>query len=231
VFTTQHAANLYREVYSITECPKIVVIENGFNEDIFTLVDEELLFQRAQENETFSLLHSGELYGGRDPSLLFQAIKNLQRTHLDFPNFELVFRGASDAQHYSNVVQDLNIDPLVRFLPKQSYHGSIEEMLSSKALLLLQSELFNNQVPGKVYEYLRARKPILALTKPGSATASLLAGVEHAVVADIDSADEIADALAKILSVNVEPDFNSDRYNRFSRTEMLASVLDRLVAE
>jgi len=41
-------------------------------------------------------------------------------------------------------------------------------------LLLLQASNCNSQIPAKVYEYLRAGKPILALTDPEGDTATLL---------------------------------------------------------
>ena len=53
----------------------------------------------------------------------------------------------------------------------------------------------NEQIPAKIYEYLRANRPILALTDPLGDTAATL---RHAGVGDIvrlDSASDIVEAL------------------------------------
>jgi hypothetical protein len=53
-------------------------------------------------------------------------------------------------------------------------------MLGADSLLVLQGATCNAQVPAKVYEYLRAARPILGLADPSGDTARVLlaAGIE-----------------------------------------------------
>ncbi len=224
VFTTGHAAQLYAEVYGERASAKALVIENGFNEDVFGEVEGQLA-QRSADQAPFTLLHSGDLYGGRNPGALFEAMAGGGGDH---GAMQVNFRGASNYSAFVEQARSLGLDSQVAFLPVQPYRDSIVEMLEADALLLLQSELFYNQVPGKVYEYLRCRKPILALTKPGSAVAQLLADVGHALVADIDSSRDIQPALARLQSMSVADQFDVGRYDRYARTRELAAQLDRL---
>ena len=61
------------------------------------------------------------------------------------------------------------LDGAVAFLPRVPYDESLRELGAADALLLLQaSEDTVDLVPAKLYEYLRAQKPTLALVHPGA---------------------------------------------------------------
>jgi hypothetical protein len=73
-------------------------------------------------------------------------------------------------------------------LPALPHRKAIEDCGEADALLLFQAASCNHQIPAKVYEYLRLRKPILALTSPQGDTAALLNRVRGATILDL--ADE-----------------------------------------
>ncbi len=75
------------------------------------------------------------------------------------------------------------------------YLAALEEMLSVDGLLLLQASNCNAQIPAKLYEYLRAERPILALTDPAGDTARTLDAAGAGLVARLDSTDEIEAAI------------------------------------
>ena len=58
--------------------------------------------------------------------------------------------------------------------PPIGYGEALAEMISSDALLILQASNCNDQIPAKLYECLRARRPILGLTDPAGDTAAAL---------------------------------------------------------
>src|SRR6266850_8165330 len=72
-------------------------------------------------------------------------------------------------------------------------------MMRADGLLVLQAGNCNDQIPAKVYEYLRCRRPIIGLTDPAGDTAGLLrkAGIND--IARLDSAAEIAPGLRRFL--------------------------------
>jgi hypothetical protein len=69
----------------------------------------------------------------------------------------------------------LRIDDIVMLEPRVGYREALAEMLAADGLLVLQAANCNYQVPAKLYEYLRARRPILALTDAAGDTAQTLA--------------------------------------------------------
>ena len=72
-------------------------------------------------------------------------------------------------------------------------------MLTVDALLVMQASNCNEQIPAKIYEYLRAGKPILGLTDPEGDTAGVLRGAGVNDIARLESADEIAQVLPALV--------------------------------
>jgi hypothetical protein len=68
------------------------------------------------------------------------------------------------------------------------------------ALLVMQASNCNAQIPAKIYEYLRAGRPILGLTDPAGDTAGVLRGAGLEAMARIDSAEEIAALLPRFVA-------------------------------
>jgi hypothetical protein len=65
----------------------------------------------------------------------------------------------------------------------------------------MQASNCNEQIPAKVYEYLRAGKPILCLSDRAGDTARLLQRGGLQVFADLASAEEIAAAIPAFLAL------------------------------
>ena len=179
------------------------------------------------------ILYSGELYeNGRDPTALFKALRKYQ-TNPQGSNksIKIIFRGVSKYQQYSAQVDYLGINSLVEFLPGVRYEASIKEMLESDALLALQGEIFNSQIPGKIYDYLRTCKPVMALVDPNGATADLLRPIKHASIADINSEDEIYSCLLDLPNISASKTYDYGIFSRKKRTELLATYLDEVINE
>lgn len=222
-FTTERAAQLYRRLYPDEKLTKFTVIENGFDEGNFkdiTIVDEHV-------NSKYTLLHSGAVYeNGRDPKSLFSAISELQQEGvLNKDNFELVFRGAT-SERYALRVQQLKIANLVHFKASVPYKKSLTEMAATSGLLLIQGQLFNNQIPGKAYEYIRCNKTILALTPKDGSTGRLLQQVNSTEI--VEGVDEIKEAIKRMLVKGSITERVSAGFSRYAKTQQLDRLLRSL---
>jgi len=224
VFTTKRASTLYQSLYPDIKLSNFHVIENGYDEGNFASLTQ-------QQNERvgfFSLLHSGAVYeNGRDPQAIFSAISTLKRKgKISNNNFELAFRGLPSAGPYESVLSELDITDLVAFKPSISYKDSLEEMMQASALLIIQGPLFNNQIPGKLFEYIRTNKPILALTPNNGATGLLLKDVEMSSMG-IHSID-LEKALLELISLKVKEREGIEKYSRYEKTKQLANILNSM---
>ncbi len=74
-------------------------------------------------------------------------------------------------------------------------------MLTADGLLILQAANCNDQIPAKLYECLRTRRPILGLTDPLGDTGRALAAAGIDTVAPLDSPPAIAEAIERFIDL------------------------------
>lgn len=144
----------------------------------------------------FLLSHTGALYGGkRDPSLLFKALSSLvcggtiPRTRL-----RIAFFG-EEAPWLRNLAERAGIGDLVKVCGPVPRHVALQIQKRSQALLLPQ---WNHPdevgvCPAKLFEYLVARRPVLAFGGPGGAVKEILDRTRAGV--HVDTYQEMENAL------------------------------------
>jgi peptidoglycan/xylan/chitin deacetylase (PgdA/CDA1 family) len=236
VFTTCSARDAYRRRYSALPPQKFHVIENGYEEENFEGAESIVAKSKLLPSDKLTLLHSGLLYAdGRDPSAFFAAIAAIkQRGAAKAESLRIVLRAAGDDERLKGLIQHLQIDDIVFVEPPVSYLMALTEMLEADGLLLFQGTPFNTQVPAKIYEYFRARKPIFGLLDPSGESALTLqkAGFESA--ADIMSAEEIEHALGAFLAqlraghAHIASNEVVESSSRLHRAKQLARVFNQL---
>ena len=91
------------------------------------------------------------------------------------------------------------VQAFVETLPPLPYREALAEMLRADALLVMQGENCNEQVPAKVYEYLRAKRPILCLADPKGDTAAVMREAGVQAIAKLESVDAIESLLPAFL--------------------------------
>jgi len=201
LFTTPGAARMYRERYPFA-ANRIDVLENGYDEDTF--VDaENALTQRDPLNPGYlTLLHSGIVYPAeRDPTQLFNALGQLVASgQLDRNRLKLRFRAAGHEDLLRQFAATNQIEDMIEIMPPITYREALAEMLRADGLLVLQAANCNDQIPAKIYEYLRARRPIVALTDPAGDTANALATAGINTIAPLDHRLKIATTLMRFVS-------------------------------
>lgn len=197
IFTTPGAASIYRNRYPNAKA-RIDVIENGYDEETFAKAEQEL-GDRAPLNPGYlTLLHSGIVYPyERDPTALFDALSRLKLARPGIAAMlKLRFRAAAHDQLLHELASKYGVANSVEILPAIPYREALAEMLRADGLLILQAANCNDQIPAKLYEYLRANKPILALTPREGDTGTTLASLGIKTIAPLDNSEAIATLLA-----------------------------------
>lgn len=171
ITTTNECTALYKALYPRLNKAKVFTIPNGFSADFHHSIRNSLNKKRRQE--PFTLLHSGNLYQiGRDPSVLLLAIYQLvQLQIIKAGSFKLVFRGASPWLALEKQIEKLHLNEFIEFKPNLSYEESIQEMYSADVNLLIQNDIFNLQIPSKLYDLVAIEKPFIAITNETGALA------------------------------------------------------------
>lgn len=235
-FTTAGAEAFYRQRYPATGT-QFHLIENGYDEDAFVAAERKLPAGSSARSERIVLLHSGIVYPQwRNPQLLFRAIRQLADAgHPAVQRLCVRFRAAAHDAFIAQLASEENVTDFIELLPDVDYIEALTEMMSVDGLLLLQNAECNAQVPAKFYEYLRAGKPILALTDRRGDTAGLLGGHRGHRIADLTSVADIKAALAAWLAEppdaagRREPSPAVVACSRRARTGQLADVLNSVL--
>lgn len=187
VFTTRSALHSYRTRYPDIPASKFVLIENGYDEDGFDTGELPVPAAPAA-GRRLTLLHSGVLYqSGRDPVPFLEALAILKRAaRIDPSRLRVVLRAPGNLPHVESLVRKFGVEDLVEVAPPVPYREALREMLAADGLIVFQGTPFNTQVPAKVYEYFRARKPIVGLVDGNGETARVLreAGFDNLVSPD-----------------------------------------------
>ena len=199
-FTTPGAARIYRQRYP-THAERVTVLENGYDEESFAAAAPDAAWQPLNPG-AITLLHSGIVYPAeRDPTQFFAALGRLKAAGVIAPGSLVVrFRAAVHDELLQALAARHDISDLIDCQPPVPYRQALAEMLAADGLLVMQAANCNEQIPAKIYEYLRANRPILALTDPQGDTAATLRQAGATDIIRLDSADDISQALPAFLA-------------------------------
>nr|WP_295080128.1 glycosyltransferase [uncultured Roseateles sp.] len=240
-FTTPGALEYYRQRYP-HRADDISLLENGYDESSFLAAEKKLAAAGLGPGSPKSagpliLLHSGIVYPWeRDPRPLFAALARLAGSgQIGADQLRLRFRGSAHEQDLSQMAAAAGVLDFIELCPPLPYEDALAEMMSVDALLLLQAANCNTQVPAKLYEYLRANRPVLALTDAAGDTARSLKAAGLLDVMPLDDADAIAAALPLwLLQLRAGKSGSPARSavaeaSRAQRSAVLAALFDRLI--
>ena len=214
-FATEEVAQMYRERAPLRSEHYFKTMQNGYDAHLLEKVKLSLEHNvsNVMKKETYNIYYAGVLYSeGRDPCPLFEAIAEMKKTHPSCP-IKLIFQGTKNADDYTDIIHELDIETSVEFLPGVPFEEAIVNMLHADALLLIQDARFNKQIPGKVYEYLATEKTMLLKSPKESATSKV--ACEFDGVYQINEKASIYGTLCDI----VEPFFEQNAHMTWPRTE------------
>lgn len=183
VLTAPGAVQLYRSRYPDVPANRFALIQNGYDESSFRATET---IQRCRFSAV-TLVHSGVIYPKeRDPSALFGALKDLMSEGiLEAGMFRIVLRATGHDQEIAHLVENFGVGSLVEICSAVPYHVALSEMQQADGLLVLQGNDCPYQIPAKVYECLRAGRPIVALVGGHTDTAAVLREASGALIADL----------------------------------------------
>jgi hypothetical protein len=228
VVTTPGVLRRYRERYPEAKC---MLIENGYDESDFARLPGP-----QPATQPFILLHSGLIYPSeRDPGAFLQAIGELAREGaLTANRLRVVLRAPGHDEWLKARIAMHGTDGIVEVAPHLGYREALADMVNASGLLLLQAANCNEQIPAKLYEYLRMRRPILALTDAGGDTAATLRAAGIDTIAPLDSVNEIKRTLLRFIrdaEMGLAPlakDALIAAYSRSALTAQLAELMEEV---
>jgi len=221
-----------KERYCSTNNQKCYYIPNGY---------DELDFQNITIEENpplFIITHLGSLNFGRFPKELFDALQELKGTHPQiFNHLKIRFIGNVEAQ-VKSFIHHNGFDPYVEYRGYLPHNQALQIAARSNLLLLVNVKSPDSKriVAGKTFEYLRLRKPIIAITPPDGELARLLNKFQRTYIIDFGEIELLKKALShefklwkkkEHLSTNLPKPIQ--HFNRKYLTEKLAGIFNKMI--
>ncbi|TYP74943.1 glycosyltransferase family 4 protein [Aquimarina intermedia] len=215
-----------KEFKTLTNKP-ISVITNGY---------DEYNYSEVELDKNFTISHIGSLLSGRNPIQLWQALYDLTIEDEDFAKFfKLQLIGATSPE----VLESLQAIGLLMFIEDKGYVSHQEALKlqkSSQVLLLIEIDSKETEciIPGKLFEYMVSKRPILAIGPKNADIRSIIMETETGSFFEYDSYNLIKEQLKKYFDLYQNQKLSTkpvglEKYSRKSLTQNLAQVLKQMI--
>ena len=207
---------------------KIKVITNGFDSGVNSFKEEISL------DKKFSITHIGLMNSDRNPRILWEVLLELIQENAEFKNDIEIKLIGKIADNVENSLVKLP----KKWINKIGYvsHQKVKKYQQESQVLLLAV----NKVPsakaiitGKIFEYLQAKRPILAIGPEDGDLAEILSETNSGVIVDFEDKKRLKREVLKLylefkngdLKVNSK---NIEQYHRKELTKILSKVIKDL---
>lgn len=219
----------YMQKFGLDES-KIEIITNGYDESDFKNVYNE------KTNEKFTIIHNGSFYSDRNPYTFIKIINQLIEENLmSISDVEIEFVGKIEAEIIKKI-KKLDINNLINLIEYMPHIDSLKYANTADLLLLIigKGEKLKSVYTGKVFEYLRLKKTILALSPKDSLVEKLLIETKTGKNIEYDNIEGIRKTVLdnfrewkKNKYININPQ-NIEKYSRESLTGSLAEIFNEI---
>ena len=138
---------------------KIIPVVSGYDPDDFKNM------KQTSKSDKLTLMYAGSLYNGkRDPSILFESINQLaSEGKINKDKIIIDFYG--DTGNLAELSEKYHIKKNVNIHGKITHEEVLTNQMNGDVLLLISwmNESEKMFIPGKVYEYMASKKPILSI--------------------------------------------------------------------
>ncbi len=217
-------ANQTKTLFSkITNRP-ISVVTNGF--------DDEMSSSKTLDSD-FTLTHIGSLLDQRNPTLLWEVLYELMEEFPDFKaNFQLVLVGNISVEIKESIVR-AGLGSVLKIKGTVPHLEAVAYQQKSQVLLLVEANtnVASYIIPGKLFEYLNANRPIVAIGPKHSDIQTILKETNTGMYFNYEDKNALKTHLLHLFgeykkdTLSVSPK-NINLYSRKSCTQQLAELLN-----
>jgi len=217
-------------------CPNLLTLPNGFD-----LKRGDRLTNFKWNNNFIHLVHTGRISSSRESSStssesLLSFSKGVMRLYEICPQLisrlKIHFVGSLTAGERASLSEFVK-QGLVVLWGHQPRSTALEFQMRADYLLLITAPDQTSLATGKIFEYLAAEKPILAITR-GTEAERILRSTGAGVAVDPSNPIKIAEYLSLIVSReafgNIRKQDQINSYSRASQMKLLASRLAEIIS-
>lgn len=205
-------------------------IPNGYDDDDF-----QGLINKRDGGDKFVITYSGSLYGRRNLDEFLDGLKILiDNNKIDKNKLEIRIVGNIYETILTSYAQKYGLEGVIKSYGYLPHKDSIQMLYNSDIILLVigKGKGSKNFYTGKIFEYIRVDRPILAIVPEDGAAAQVIDSTNTGKVVDPEDIVSVSEALEYYYLNwlnNVEihkPNWEAVKtYSRKSQTEKLANIL------
>ena len=199
-------------------------ITNGF--------DDFEIHQKIDTDNKFSLLHIGMLNADRNPNILWQSLAELKQENNDFAKDLVIKLIGKVCNEAIEAIKNNNLTDNLTLMDYVNHEKVIAFQKSAQVLLLLINNVPSAKgiITGKIFEYLQAKRPILAIAPKNGDLATIIQNTNAGFVIDFNEKEKLKKTILSlyhdfkngVLEVN---SFNIEQYHRKELTKELVKIL------
>ena len=197
IVTTEPMKHKMAEKYPFTK-GRIVTITNGFDPEDFKNLTTK------KDKKKFLVTYTGSFYGLQTGEQFFTALKGLIEEKTEMQNKLQVLFAGLPSKHAIFLIEHYGLKNVVKLLGYKSHKQTLKLMVNADVLLLIMAsdEVYDAKtgplrIPAKVFEYLGAKKPILAIVPEGT-VADIISSTKSGVIVSPWDTGAIAQAIFKL---------------------------------
>ena len=158
--------NTKKEFQKITHSP-IEVITNGYD------VKKKII---PNLDSQFTLVHIGSLLSNRNPEILWSVLSEIKNENEEFSKDLSIKLMGAVSEDVLKSIEDFGLATNCKTFGYISHQEAIQQQHNSQVLLLVEMDTLETKsiIPGKLFEYIAAKRPILALGPEGSDVKDIL---------------------------------------------------------
>jgi glycosyltransferase involved in cell wall biosynthesis len=205
---------------------KIEVINNGYDPLDYNFEETEL-------DENFTISHFGAFNRDRNPKVLWKVLGELAVNDVFKKQLQIQLIGQTDKSILDEIEKN-NLSGNLILIGHLPHKEGLKKLGKSQVLLLPLNDAPNVKgiLPGKMYEYLALKRPILAIGPTDADFAKIIGETNAGVSLGFSDAEgmkrTIEDYFSKYRSNNLE--IKSNSYEKYSRKNLAKSFID-LISE
>ena len=201
----------------------VVLITNGFDEDDFAEAGVPSSSFAGLTGESLRLLHTGMFAADGNPLNLWDALAQRCAADPDFrARLQIRLAGKVDAA-ITDAIRERGLGENLVELGYLTHEQTVREQRAADILLLplRQEPEYAKVLPGKIFEYLAAGRPVLGIGQEDGAAAAILRDAGAGQMFDWDKRDE----LLAFLDAPHPRTTGIEKYTRRALTAQLVKIL------
>lgn len=227
VVNTVPARDAYRRLHPDL-ADRFVTVPNGYDRADFDGLTPTAIARR--DPRAVTMAYVGNLHGERDPRPLLRAARQLQGESAGALRAEVHFWSAT-GELVASAIRDAGAEAIATLHDPVAHRDALGAMLGVDVLLVFgASDTDDLHVPGKLFEYIYCRKPILALVRRG-AISDLIDEYRLGLWCAPDDTTTLAQHLRRLAEWRVSGTpwpFRPDVFTAFDRREQARQLAELL---